>query len=302
MRIEDRSLYEMTPGMRLAIFLAATGISMIVGAYITFSLVAAYLHVGISEIQMALMQPGNGHLSLFANAIASLIAFLVPSVAVAFFTKGTMLENMGFKPISNAKLVQWVVLLGFSGLLLSGALASLTEIIPIPAHFKNWADGLEAAYKKAMLAMTQMNSLGDLIINLIAVAIIPAIVEEVYFRGALQKTLCDWMHKPLVAIVVTSIVFSAFHFSYFGFLSRMALGILLGLIYEYTKTIWMPVLLHLINNGMAVIALYSVRGNQKNIDKVMDQSFPVYSLAIAIGLVAYLLMRLKKEAQYERLD
>ncbi len=302
MRSEDRSLFEMTPGMRLAIFLAATGISMILGALITFSIVAAYLHVGLSDIQMALMEPGNGHISLFANAFASLIAFLVPSIAVAFFTRGAIMENMGFKSVSSFKLVQWVILLAFSGLLLSGALASLTEKIPVPVNFKNWADKLEETYKKAMMAMTQMNSFGDLLINLLAVALIPAIVEELYFRGSLQKTLRDWSGKPLLAIVITAIVFSAFHFSYFGFLSRMALGILLGLIYEYTKTIWLPALLHFINNGIAVIALYSVRGDQHKIDKVMDENLPIYWGVIALAMVTYLLYRLKQEAHYERLD
>ena len=149
MRSEDRSLFEMTPGMRLAIFLAATGISMIVGALVTFSIVAAYLHVGLSDIQIALMLPGNGHISLFANAFASLIAFLVPSIAVAFFTRGAIMENMGFKSVSSFKLVQWVILLAFSGLLLSGALASFTEKIPVPVNFKNWADKLEETYKKS---------------------------------------------------------------------------------------------------------------------------------------------------------
>lgn len=302
MRTEDRSLLEMTPGMRLAIFLAASGISLIIGALIAFSVVAAYLHVGFSGIQAVLMQPGNGHVSLFANAFASLIAFLIPSIAVAFFTRGAIVENMGFKPVLSFKLVKWVVLLAFSGLLLSGALASLTEFIPIPTHFRNWANGLEETYKKAMMAMTQMNSFWDLIINLLAVAIIPAIVEEIYFRGALQKTLRDWTGKPVLAIVITAIVFSAFHFSYFGFLSRMALGILLGLIYEYTKTIWLPILLHFINNGMAVIVLYNVRGDQHKIDKVMDQNFPLYWIVIAIALVSYILYRLKQVANYERLD
>jgi membrane protease YdiL (CAAX protease family) len=302
MRSEERSLFEMTPGMRVAIFLATTGISMILGALITFSIVAAYLHVGFTEIQMVLMQPGNGHISLFANAFASLIAFIVPSIAVAFFTKGAMKDNMGFKSIASFKLIQWVVLLAFSGLLLSGALASFTELIPIPVNFKNWANGLEETYKKAMMAMTQMNSIGDLLINLLAVALIPAIVEEIYFRGSLQKTLHDWTGRPMLAILITAIVFSAFHFSYFGFLSRMALGIILGLIYEYTKTIWLPILLHFINNGMAVMVLYRVRGNQHQIDKVMDQNLPIYWLVISLGLVSYILYRLKQASHNERLD
>ena len=302
MSYKDRSLFYMLPGMRLAILIAATGISMILGAFITFSIVANYLHVGLTEIQTVLLLPKNAHVSLFANALASIIAFMLPSFAVAYFSKGPILKNFGFKKIESIKWVGWVILLALAGLLLSGATATLTEMIPIPVSFKQWAEELEASYKKAMMVMTQMNSIGDLLINLFAVALIPAIVEELYFRGALQKTLLAWSGKPIVAIVVTAIIFSAFHFSYFGFLSRMVLGIVLGFIFEYSRTIWLPIILHFINNGIAIITLYTVRGNQQKMNKVMDENLPLYWGIVAVALVIYFLHCLKKDTNYERLE
>lgn len=302
MSYKDRSLFYMLPGMRLAILIAATGISMILGAFITFSIVANYLHVGLTEIQTVLLLPKNAHVSLFANALASIIAFMLPSFAVAYFSKGPILKNFGFKKIESIKWVGWVILLALAGLLLSGATATLTEMIPIPVSFKQWAEELEASYKKAMMVMTQMNSIGDLLINLFAVALIPAIVEELYFRGALQKTLLAWSGKPIVAIVVTAIIFSAFHFSYFGFLSRMVLGIVLGFIFEYSRTIWLPIILHFINNGIAIITLYTVRGNHQKMNKVMDENLPLYWGIVAVALVVYFLHCLKKDTNYERLE
>ncbi len=302
MSYKDRSLFYMLPGMRLAILIAATGISMILGAFITFSIVANYLHVGLTEIQTVLLLPKNAHVSLFANALASIIAFMLPSFAIAYFSKGPILQNFGFKKIESIKWVGWVILLALAGLLLSGATATLTEMIPIPVSFKQWAEELEASYKKAMMVMTQMNSIGDLLINLFAVALIPAIVEELYFRGALQKTLLAWSGKPIVAIVVTAIIFSAFHFSYFGFLSRMVLGIVLGFIFEYSRTIWLPIILHFINNGIAIITLYTVRGNHQKMNKVMDENLPLYWGIVAVALVVYFLHCLKKDTNYERLE
>ena len=292
----------MRPGMRLAIFLGVTGISMILGAFITFTIVAGYFHVGFAETQRVLLQPENAHIALFSNALASMIAFLVPSFAVAYFSKGEILESMGFKKVQSIKQINWIILLSFAGLLLSGALSSVTELIPTTASFKAWADGLEASYKKAIMAMTQMHSVGDLIWNLIAVAFIPAVVEELFFRGALQKTLKEWSAKPVLAIVVTAIVFSAFHFSYFGFLSRLGLGIVLGFIFEYTSSIWLSIFMHCINNGVAIIALYGVRNDPAKVDKVMDGNVPLYWLLIAVALVTYFLFRLKKETNYARLE
>jgi membrane protease YdiL (CAAX protease family) len=153
-----------------------------------------------------------------------------------------------------------------------------------------------------MLAMTKMNSFGDLIFNIVAVALIPAFVEELFFRGALQKTIKNWSGNVVMSIVITAIIFSAFHFSYFGFLSRMLLGILLGFIFEYSGSIWLCILMHFINNAIAIITLYTVRGNQAQVEKTMDESIPMYWGILAIGLVIYLLQQIKKDANYEGLD
>lgn len=294
METTPRTLLNMTPPMRLALFLGATGISMILGALISFSLVAAFLHIGINDIQKVILAPENASIAQFANALASIIAFGLPSIAVAYFTKGNLSQNMGFAPVKSFQQLGIVIALALAGLVLSGALGSLTEKIPIGASFKNWADGLEAQYKKALVSMTQMHSVIDLLYALLAVAIVPAIVEELYFRGALQKTLNDWTGKPFISILVTALFFSAIHFSYFGFLSRMALGLLLGFIYQYTKTIWLPVLLHFINNGIAIVVLYSVRSNPAKIEKAMDENLPIYWGFIAFVSIYILLIKLKQ--------
>ena len=302
MSIQNRSLLQMSPGMRIALFLAVSGISMILGAFLTFSLVAGYFHVGLTDIQTVLLSPDHATVALFSNAMASTIAFLIPSMVVAYFTAGPVLKNMGFNATGNSRLIVFVVLLAFAGLLLSGSLASVTEIIPVPNAFKNWANGLEASYKKALMAMMQMHSVLDLLINLTAVALIPAIVEELYFRGALQSNLKAWSGSYIAAIVITAIIFSAFHFSYFGFLSRMALGMVLGFIFEYTRSIGLCILLHFINNGVAIIALYTVRGDEVKADKIMEDHLPVYWVIVAIALVVLLLNKIKKEANYARLE
>ena len=81
----------------------------------------------------------------------------------------------------------------------------------------------------------------------------------------------------------------------------MALGILLGLIFDYTKTIWLPILLHFINNGVAIISIYLVRNDVKKMNQVLDEGMPIYMGAIAILVVAYILTQLKK-TNHERLE
>jgi membrane protease YdiL (CAAX protease family) len=228
-----------------------------------------------------------------ANALASIIAFGLPSIVLAIMAKENWYTHLGFTSVKSYQQIGIVILLALTGLILSGALGSLTEKIPIPTNFKTWAEDLEAQYKKAMLSMTHMNSFMDLAYALLAVAIMPSIIEEVYFRGTLQKILMDLTGKPYAAIILTAIFFSAIHFSFFGFLSRMALGIVLGYIYYYTKTIWLPILLHFLNNGIAVVTLYSIRNNPAKVDQMMDDNLPIYWGLLALVGVYYLLKKLK---------
>ena len=122
---------------------------------------------------------------------------------------------------------------------------------------------------------------------------IPAIVEELFFRASLQKIFMDIFEKPYWAIVITAIIFSAFHFSYFGFLSRLALGTILGYIYYYSKTIWLPILLHFVNNGIAVVTLYLFRNSATPVEKIMDDNLPIYWGVVALIGIYYLFIQLK---------
>ena len=286
-------LFDMRPGSKMALLIAFTGIGLILGGVLAFSLVAAWLHVGLRDIQSYLLQPQYASLMQLANALASIIAFGLPSIALALLSKGKLWDNLGFKKFSSNEQLGWVILLAMTGLLLSGALGDLTEKIPVPVSLKNWATQLEDQYKKALYAMTQMHSIWDLSIALLAVAVVPAIVEELFFRATLQKTIIEWSGKPILSIVITAIIFSAFHFSYFGFLSRMSLGIVLGLVYYYTKNIGAPMLMHFINNGIGVSALYFVRQDPQKTEKVVEGNFSYYWAIIALAAIFYLIQKIK---------
>ena len=294
MYTNENSIFNMSPGFRMVLFISMTGLSMILGGLVTFSIVAAALNTPFRDIQSVLLRPENTSLTQIANAFASIIGFGVPALVVAYFTKGSFASNLGFKPITNEKQVGIVILLAFTGLILSGALGDLTDKITFSNSIRTWATNLEAQYKKALMAMTRMRSIWDLLLAILAIAVVPAIVEELYFRGTLQKIITDWSGKPYVAIVITAILFSAFHFSYFGFLSRISLGIVLGLIYYNTKTIWLPILMHFVNNAIGVTALYVVRNNPKKIDQVMDSNLTYYWVIIGLAALVILFKQLKK--------
>ena len=92
---------------------------------------------------------------------------------------------------------------------------------------------------------------------------------------------------------MTGVQTCALPISYFGFLSRLALGAILGYIYYYSKTIWLPILLHFVNNGIAVVTLYLFRNSATPVEKIMDDNLPIYWGVVALIGIYYLFIQLK---------
>ena len=143
---------------------------------------------------------------------------------------------------------------------------------------------------KVMLAAPDT---GTLIINLLLVAVMPAIAEELFFRGALQKIFIKMVKLPWLAIIITSILFSAIHAQFLGFMPRFVLAVLLGFIYHIGGNIWLCIIAHLLNNGLSVV-LFSM-GMDENAD-----STPWYlALISAVVVVALFLILYRRNKQTE---
>lgn len=119
-----------------------------------------------------------------------------------------------------------------------------------------WANQMDESSIEALMKMLQMDNVFDLLVNLIIVALLPAIGEELLFRGIIQKELVGSMKNHHVAIVLASIIFSGIHLQIQGFLPKFFIGLILGYAYYWTKSIWYPMILHFINNAMQTMLLY----------------------------------------------
>ncbi len=104
--------------------------------------------------------------------------------------------------------------------------------------------------------LTHFDSTAQVVVAFIVIAIIPAIGEELVFRGILQKELFRGTKNIHVSIWIAAIVFSAIHMQFYGFVPRMILGALFGYLYHWSGNLFIPMLAHFVNNGFTVIALY----------------------------------------------
>jgi membrane protease YdiL (CAAX protease family) len=206
------------------------------------------------------------------------------------------MQWLGFNKVMLPKQLLLVILIGFTGLVLSGALGELNQQIPLPASWLAKAKELEASYKQSMMAMIVMKNWGDYLLAMIVMAAAPAFFEEILFRGGFQQIFIGWTKHAFVGILITSILFSAIHFSFFGFLPRTALGMILGYVFYYSRNIWMNITMHFMYNGLIVTQLYFAGLKGKSVEKTMDENMPIWLGVIAVTGVWVLLQMFQKES------
>lgn len=121
------------------------------------------------------------------------------------------------------------------------------------APLEAWMKQSEQSAEQITKLFLTFDGIGSFFYILLIVAVVPAIGEELLFRGVLQKILVNSFTNYHVAIWLTAILFSALHMQFFGFLPRMLLGALFGYVFYWSGSLWLPILGHFINNGSVVL-------------------------------------------------
>lgn len=228
----------------------------------------------------------------WAQLASSTISFIIPALLFGYYSSPKSLPYIGIQKNASAILVVVSILLLFAIQPFISWLGQINARITFGALQKTLLE-MEAMYNRALQVFLKMNNFGDLLINLFIMALLPAIGEELFFRGALQKALLRLSHKPWLAIVSSSLVFALLHGTFFKLLPIFALGLILGVIYHVTRNLWYTILIHFLNNAFAVLSIYY--GNRSQVlKKLSDDSFsvPFYaaliSLAVGIGIIYFI--------------
>lgn len=135
-------------------------------------------------------------------------------------------------------------------------LAALNNALVLPDSMRFIEEYLRQMEEEAALLterFLQADDIWGLFINIGLMALLPAIAEEMSFRGVLQQLLGGRTH---VAIWLTAFIFSAIHMQFYGFVPRMLMGALFGYMFVWTGSLWVPIVMHFVNNGIAVLCYY----------------------------------------------
>lgn len=218
----------------------------------------------------------------YSQMLASLCSFLVPAL---IFSK---LKNTSILKFSNANHGFPMLFVVLVPILIYTIYPSINLVFYINKWmgFNAISASAQADYKMLVDALLKDKSISVLILNLITIALIPALAEEWIFRGTFQQLLSEKLNIH-IAVLLASILFSLIHFEFSGFLPRIMLGMFLGYLFYYSSSLWISIFAHAINNGAQVIlvylnnvGIYKIDINQPELPKAWE--FIVYSLLFII--------------------
>jgi membrane protease YdiL (CAAX protease family) len=217
------------------------------------------------------------------QASSSLLFFLLPAfLYVVFVFRGSYFYFLGFKKADKQNMYVLAICAVMFTFPFVFWLGEMNRMIPLP----EWMTRMEESTAKQMEDFLKVRNWYDVYVNVIVIALLPAICEELFFRGALQRVLIHLTKNPIIGIILSALLFSALHLQFAGFLPRMFLGIVLGILYWYSGSLWTCILAHFVFNGTQVLMVtYAPKYINENPSPALFAA--VVSLIAVTGVLYY---------------
>lgn len=231
-----------------------------------------FMDMGLFELMggIDLERPQNLGYMKYLQVISHLGMFILPSFVLAWLFSQKTLPYLYLTIWPQTSIIILSVLLIFAAVPFINYILELNMQMQLPRALQpleDWMRGAEANAERMTHAFLSVETIGGLLFNVFMIAVIPAIGEELMFRGVLMRIFHRWTRSGHAAVWITAIIFSAIHIQFFGFFPRMILGVLFGYLVLWTGSLWPAIIAHFINNAAAVVFFFLVH------HKVTDGTF-----------------------------
>lgn len=283
---------QLHPGLQLGIFLMVVIITLFAGSLISSAIITWQygLKTWLEIQRLKVDSPGAEQALWIYQILSTTLPILIAPVFFAYVIVKQPADylkvNIQFPPA----LLFVVLLIMFMSLPIIEVLADLNHRMVLPGFLKGleeWMKASEKSAEKATGIILKMDTPLDLFKVMFLVAFMTAVVEEMMFRGALQTIFTRWTRNPHAAIWITAILFSAFHFEFYGFLPRAMLGVIFGYFVYWSGSIWTSIWAHFLNNGLAVVFTYLFQHKilKDNPDDQQVFNYSTYAFSVIITVL-----------------
>lgn len=209
----------------------------------------------------------------WVNALSSFGGFFVSAWLFLSYKRFYFKQAIDIgRPISS---IIWplVPILFIAVIIISSWLNQINIKLAELPMFSEWvSQGKMLGFLKSLLG--QMDTGSELLVNLFFIALVPAVCEEVFFRGVFQKLAISAFGNVHLGIILTSFIFALIHFNFLQIIPMTFLALIFGYVYHYTKSIFVPIALHFINNSFSLLMYYVYQKSEIASQMVKDEYSP----------------------------
>lgn len=292
-------LGDLHPSLQLIFCLLVAFISLFVVVLVGVLLAVPFLGSDVLKMLSGelnpVLQPG---LAKYTQALSHLGLFIVPSVLLSWFFGRRLWHYLYAQSRPHLSLLLISALVIFATVPLINYTLEMNMRMHLPeslSWLENWMRAAEDSAERLTRMFLSVNTWQGLLVNILVIAVIPAIGEEFIFRGVLMRIFKKWTGSYHLAVWITAILFSAMHLQFFGFLPRMLLGLLLGYMLVWSGSMWVPVFAHFVNNAAAIIYYYLFTQNvtDDTFEHIGKDMGDIQWVLLSIALVSFLMWWLK---------
>jgi membrane protease YdiL (CAAX protease family) len=234
------------------------------------------------------------------QALNQIGVFILPPLLFAWLVDKKSMQYLNLNRFPTLLAILLGIAMVYTLLPFINWLTDLNAHISLPeslSGLEQWMKAKEIQADSITKAFLSVNTQNGLWLNLVVVALIPAIGEELLFRGLIQRLLGEWTKNLHWGVWLTAILFSAIHMQFYGFFPRLLLGLILGYLFAFSRSLWLPMLVHFVNNASSVIVFYL---NYNGMIQVKMEHFgaspQIWVICLSFLVSLALLMLIKKEA------
>lgn len=265
--------------------------------------------VSIAELPAVLADyenPASVAILKYFQILQSFGLFIIPPLLAGFFFERSSIRYLAIdrSPRTNIYLLVLLALAVMTPLV--NWMIEWNEAMNLPdamASLEQWMQRTEEEAGKLTEAFMDVHTAGGLFLNIFIIAILPAFGEEFLFRGVLQRILGEWTRNIHIAIIISSLAFSAMHLQFYGLLPRFFLGVVFGYLFWWSGSLWVPIFAHFLNNAVAVVFEFFVTAGKVPEEAGSygsDNPVVIVVSALLAGLVLFVIYR--KDVTQRRKD
>ena len=246
-------------------------------AKIILWLACIFVMFSLTVLVIALVTQGNPlsdiNILKWIQLLQTISLFLLPSLILAYLCAKAPFSWLQLDKKADWKVFLWAVGIMLVALPAINMLAQWNQQMVLPdwlSGVEEWMKSKEAEAEWLTKQFMSATTVSALLVNLFLMAVLPALSEEITFRGVLQRLLNFRLStfNSHLSIWLTAIIFSAIHMQFYGFVPRMLMGALFGYMLVWTGSLWVPMLMHFVNNAMAVLLYFMANRAGWDMDKV----------------------------------